>query len=283
MKDSQELFKNYNIKFKGKVRDIYDVDSKHYLIVATDRISAFDYVFKEVILGKGKLLNSMTRFWFNKTKHIIQNHLRDKIIDIPKEEVDRCMVVEKINVLPIEAIVRGHLAGSSWENYKKNNIIEGMSVNNTFTKYQRFDEPIFTPSTKAEIGGKDENISFNKIKEIIGEDLSEKVRDISIKLYNFAYNYAKNQGVIIADTKFEFGLDSDGNLVLVDEIFTPDCSRFWLINKKNNEINYESFDKQFFRDYLVSINWADEDIFIPDEIKNKLIKRYQLAFDLLVK
>ena len=283
MKDSQELFKNYNIKFKGKVRDIYDVDSKHYLIVATDRISAFDYVFKEVILGKGKLLNSMTRFWFNKTKHIIQNHLRDKIIDIPKEEVDRCMVVEKINVLPIEAIVRGHLAGSSWENYKKNNIIEGMSVKNTFTKYQQFDEPIFTPSTKAEIGGKDENISFNNMKEIIGKDLSEKVRDISIKLYNFAYNYAKNQGVIIADTKFEFGLDSDGNLVLVDEIFTPDCSRFWLINKENNKINYESFDKQFFRDYLVSINWADEDISIPDEIKNKLIKRYQLAFDLLVK
>ena len=285
MKDSEKLFGDYELSFKGKVRDIYNINDNRLLIVTTDRISAFDYVFEDIIPGKGILLTKMTKFWFKLTNKIITNHLLEKNkiknLNISNEAIDRCMLVKKTKVLPIEAIVRGHLAGSAWESYKKKNIINNEITKKIYKKYQKFDQAIFTPSTKANVGEKDKNISFDEMKDIIGESLSIKIKEISLKLYEFAYKYAENKGIIIADTKFEFGLDENGYLVLIDEIFTPDCSRFWLYNNKEKKINYDSFDKQFFRNYLIDMKWNNSQINIPEDIKQKLIQRYQLAYNLI--
>ena len=285
MKDSEKLFGDYELSFKGKVRDIYDINDKHLLIVTTDRISAFDYVFEDIIPGKGILLTKMTKFWFKLTNQIITNHLLDKNeiknLNISNEVADRCMLVKKTKVLPIEAIVRGHLTGSAWESYKKKSIINNEITKKIYKQYQKFDQAIFTPSTKASVGKKDQNISFDEMKGIIGENLSVKIKEISLKLYQFAYKYAENKGIIIADTKFEFGLDENGDLVLIDEIFTPDCSRFWLYDNKEKKINYDSFDKQFFRNYLIDMKWNNNQINIPENIKQKLIQRYQLAYKLI--
>ena len=285
MKDSEKLFGDYELSFKGKVRDIYNINDNRLLIVTTDRISAFDYVFEDIIPGKGILLTKMTKFWFKLTNKIITNHLLEKNkiknLNISNEVIDRCMLVKKTKVLPIEAIVRGHLAGSAWESYKKNNIINNEITNKIYKECQKFDQAIFTPSTKANVGEKDKNISFDEMKDIIGESLSIKIKETSLKLYEFAYKYAENKGIIIADTKFEFGLDENGCLVLIDEIFTPDCSRFWLYNNKEKKINYDSFDKQFFRNYLIDMKWNNNQINIPENIKQKLIQRYQLAYNLI--
>ena len=241
----------YNLLFKGKVRNIYDYGDDRLLIYTSDRISAFDYVFKDEVPGKGVLLTKMAKFWFNKTNHIIQNHILDEQLDIPENIQKNCMLVTKTKVLPIESIVRGHLVGSAWSTYESTGKINNIEMVNSYKKYEKFNKPIFTPSTKAAIGDKDENISIKQMQDIIGVDLTEKIQRISVELFKFAYDFAKERGVIIADTKFEFGLDKDNKLVLIDEIFTPDCSRFWLY--KNNKIDYNSFDKQFFRDYLTSI------------------------------
>ena len=285
MKDSEKLFGDYELSFKGKVRDIYNINDNRLLIVTTDRISAFDYVFEDIIPGKGILLTKMTKFWFKLTNQIITNHLLDKNeiknLNISNEVTNRCMLVKKTKVLPIEAIVRGHLAGSAWESYKKKNIINNEITNKTYKEYQKFNQAIFAPSTKANVGEKDQNISFDEMKNIIGENLSVKIKEASLKLYEFAYKYAENKGVIIADTKFEFGLDENGDLVLIDEIFTPDCSRFWLYDNKEKKINYDSFDKQFFRNYLINMKWNNNQINIPEDIKQKLIQRYQLAYNLI--
>ena len=285
MKDSEKLFGDYELSFKGKVRDIYNINDNRLLIVTTDRISAFDYVFEDMIPGKGILLTKMTKFWFKLTNQIITNHLLDKNeiknLNISSEVADRCMLVKKTKVLPIEAIVRGHLTGSAWESYKKKSIINNEITKKIYKEYQKFDQVIFTPSTKANVGKKDQNISFDEMKDIIGENLSVKIKETSLKLYEFAYKYAENKGVIIADTKFEFGLDENGDLVLIDEIFTPDCSRFWLYDNKEEKINYDSFDKQFFRNYLIDMKWNNNQINIPEDIKQKLIQRYQLAYKLI--
>ena len=269
----------YNLLFKGKVRNIYDYGDDRLLIYTSDRISAFDYVFKDEVPGKGVLLTKMAKFWFNKTNHIIQNHILDEQLDIPENIQKNCMLVTKTKVLPIEAIVRGHLAGSAWSTYESIGKVNNIEMVNSYKKYDKFNEPIFTPSTKAEIGDKDENISIEQMQGIIGVDLTEKIQRISIELFKFAYNFAKERGVIIADTKFEFGLDKDNKLVLIDEIFTPDCSRFWLY--KNNKIDYKSFDKQFFRDYLTSIKWNNNQIQLPEDIKNSLLEKYQVAYNLI--
>ena len=285
MKDSEKLFGDYELSFKGKVRDIYNINDNRLLIVTTDRISAFDYVFEDIIPGKGILLTKMTKFWFKLTNPIITNHLLEKneikSLNISNEVTDRCMLVKKTKVLPIEAIVRGYLAGSAWESYKKKNIINNEITNKTYKEYQKFNQAIFTPSTKANVGEKDQNISFDEMKNIIGENLSVKIKEASLKLYEFAYKYAENKGIIIADTKFEFGLDENGDLVLIDEIFTPDCSRFWLYDNKEKKVNYDSFDKQFFRNYLINMKWNNNQINIPEDIKQKLIQRYQLAYNLI--
>ena len=269
----------YNLLFKGKVRNIYDYGNDRLLIYTSDRISAFDYVFKDEVPGKGVLLTKMAKFWFNKTNHIIQNHILDEQLDIPENIQKNCMLVTKTKVLPIEAIVRGHLAGSAWSTYESIGKVNNIEMAKSYKKYDKFKEPIFTPSTKAEIGDKDENISIEQMQGIIGVDLTEKIQRISIELFKFAYNFAKERGVIIADTKFEFGLDKDNKLVLIDEIFTPDCSRFWLY--KNNKIDYKSFDKQFFRDYLTSIKWNNNQIQLPEDIKNSLLEKYQVAYNLI--
>ena len=269
----------YNLLFKGKVRNIYDYGDDRLLIYTSDRISAFDYVFKDEVPGKGVLLTKMAKFWFNKTNHIIQNHILDEQLDIPENIQKNCMLVTKTKVLPIEAIVRGHLAGSAWSTYESIGKVNNIEMVNSYKKYDKFNEPIFTPSTKAEIGDKDENISIEQMQGIIGVDLTEKIQRISIELFKFAYNFAKERGVIIADTKFEFGLDKDNKLVLIDEIFTPDCSRFWLY--KNNKIDYKSFDKQFFRDYLTSIKWNNNQIQLPEDIKHSLLEKYQVAYNLI--
>ena len=269
----------YNLLFKGKVRNIYDYGDDRLLIYTSDRISAFDYVFKDEVPGKGILLTKMAKFWFKKTSHIIQNHISNEQLDIPENIQKNCMLVTKTKVLPIEAIVRGHLAGSAWSTYESIGKVNNIEMAKSYKKYDKFKEPIFTPSTKAEIGDKDENISIEQMQDIIGVDLTEKIQRISIELFKFAYNFAKERGVIIADTKFEFGLDKDNKLVLIDEIFTPDCSRFWLY--KNDKIDYNSFDKQFFRDYLTSIKWNNNQIQLPEDIKNSLLEKYQVAYNLI--
>jgi len=273
---------NYNLIFSGKVRDVYDYEQEKLLIITTDRISAFDFVFDDEIEGKGIILNKMSKFWFILSNHLIKNHFLDIKPDIPEEFRNRVMVVKKTKVLPIEAIVRGHVTGSAWKEYKKSKTIHGESIKQNISEHGKLTEPLFTPSTKAEIGNKDENINFDRMKELVGLELAKKIKEVSLKLYNFAYKYAKKRGVIIADTKFEFGLDYNNELILIDEIFTPDCSRFWLINKEGG-IDYSAFDKQFFRDYLISKNWNNNQIKIPANIKQELIHKYDTALNLLTK
>ena len=282
MSSLEESFAKYDLAFKGKIRNVYNFDSDRLLIVTTDRISAFDFVFDDLIDNKGILLTKMAKFWFTKTKHIIANHIDNTDNQkLPTTFADRCMLVKKTKVLPIEAIIRGHLDGSAWESYNKTKKVNGLEIGGQYQKFDKLESPIFTPSTKAEVGKKDMNISVIEMKNLVGNDLTSKIIDISFSLYKFAYEYAKERGIIIADTKFEFGIDKDDNLVLIDEIFTPDCSRFWLYEKKTQEIKYESFDKQFFRNYLINNNWDNNQINIPDDIKRVLISKYQLAYDLI--
>ena len=279
---TNQTLTNYDLIFSGKVRDVYDYKEGKLLIFTTDRISAFDFVFDDEIEGKGIILNQMSKFWFTLSKRLIKNHFLDINPNIPEKFKNRVMVVKKTKVLPVEAIVRGYIAGSAWKEYKKSKTIHNENIKQNLNEHDKLTEPLFTPSTKAEIGNKDENINFDQMKKIIGIELSEKIKEVSLKLYSFAYSYAKKRGVIIADTKFEFGLDSNNELILIDEIFTPDCSRFWLINKEGN-IDYSAFDKQFFRDYLIDSNWDNNQIKIPINIKQQLTNKYQTALNLLTK
>ena len=279
---TNQTLTNYDLIFSGKVRDVYDYKKEKLLIFTTDRISAFDFVFDDEIEGKGIILNQMSKFWFSLSSHLVKNHFLDITPNIPEKFKNRVMVVKKTKVLPVEAIVRGYIAGSAWKEYKKSKTIHNENIKQNLNEHDKLTEPLFTPSTKAEIGNKDENINFDQMKKIIGIELSEKIKEVSLKLYSFAYSYAKKRGVIIADTKFEFGLDSNNELILIDEIFTPDCSRFWLINKQGN-IDYSAFDKQFFRDYLIDSNWDNNQIKIPINIKQQLTNKYQTALNLLTK
>ena len=282
MNDLGESLSKYNLIHKGKVRNIYEYASDRLLIVTTDRISAFDFVFEDEIPGKGELLTKMSEFWFRKTKHILDNHIiEDSSINVASDIVDRSMLVKKTEVIPIEAIVRGHLSGSAWKSYKDSKEINGKLISKEYQQYDMLNQPIFTPSTKARIGSKDENISIEKMYDIIGKNLADHVISKSLLLYEYAYDYAKKRGIIIADTKFEFGIDSENNLILIDEVFTPDCSRFWLYDLDKNHINHNSFDKQFFRDYLLSINWDSQQIVLPTNIKNEIMERYKLAYKLI--
>tara|TARA_Y100000996_G_scaffold359184_1_gene301137 strand:- start:220 stop:1089 length:870 start_codon:yes stop_codon:yes gene_type:complete len=282
MNDLDESLSKYNLIHKGKVRNIYEYASDRLLIVTTDRISAFDFVFEDEIPGKGELLTKMSEFWFRKTRHILDNHIiEDSSINVASDIVDRSMLVKKTEVIPIEAIVRGHLSGSAWKSYKDSKEINGKLISKEYQQYDMLNQPIFTPSTKARIGSKDENISIEKMYDIIGKNLADRVISKSLLLYEYAYDYAKKRGIIIADTKFEFGIDSEDNLILIDEVFTPDCSRFWLYDIDKNHIDHNSFDKQFFRDYLLSINWDSQQIVLPANIKNEIMERYKLAYKLI--
>ena len=269
----------YKKLYSGKIRDIYEYGQKHLLIVTSDRISAFDFVFQEEVLGKGSLLNSMSIFWFKLTKKIIKNHYVDKKPEVDPSLISRSMIVEKTKVIPVEAIVRGHIAGSAWKTYQENGSINGVEITHKLNEYDKFSEPIFTPSTK---GNKDENISISKMKDLVGEVITNKIIKASLDLYNFAYRYSKDRGIIIADTKFEFGLNHNRELILIDEIFTPDCSRFLKLDSNGN-YDLDAFDKQYFRNYLQDNNWNKNQIKIPLEVKNKLMNKYQVAYDLITK
>jgi phosphoribosylaminoimidazole-succinocarboxamide synthase len=272
---------------KGKVRDIYEVEDK-LLIVATDRISAFDVVLNDGIPNKGQVLTGLSSFWFNFTKDIIKNHLITGDVDqYPKElskfrEVlkSRSMLVKKTQLLPIECIVRGYISGSGWQEYLKTGMVSGVRLPKGLRQSEKLSEPIFTPSTKAE-KGHDENISYEKMINIIGQDASRKIKDSCLNIYLKAGKYAESRGIIIADTKMEFGLLNDGDVILIDELLTPDSSRFWDINEYKPGISPPSFDKQFVRDYLISINWNKTPPApnLPKEIIEKTSDKYVLAFE----
>jgi len=251
-----------NLRARGKVRDIYDIDDQLMLIVTTDRLSAFDVVLPDPIPGKGRVLTAISNFWFAKLTDIIPNHL----LNIPLEQVlteknereqvqGRAIVVKKLKPLPVEAIVRGYLIGSGWKDYQSTGQVCGLSLPKGLQQAQQLPEAIFTPSTKAEIGTHDENVSFEQTVELIGISLAEKVRTASLNLYKAAVLYALERGIIIADTKFEFGTDDKGVLYLIDEILTPDSSRFWPADQYRIGTSPPSFDKQYIRDYLESLAW----------------------------
>ena len=270
---------------RGKVRDIYAIDDQKMLFIASDRLSAFDVVLPTAIPGKGKVLTAMSNFWFERTRHIVANHLTgidpaSVVAADEKGQVEgRAVVVRKLKPLPVEAIVRGYIVGSGWKEYRKSGTVCGMALPTGLREADKLPEPIFTPSTKADVGDHDINISFERMVELVGRPLAEQVRDVSIRLYNFAAEYALTKGIIIADTKFEFGLDEQGTLVLMDEILTPDSSRFWPVDSYAPGANPPSYDKQYVRDYLESLDWdkTPPAPALPEEVVQKTVERYREA------
>jgi phosphoribosylaminoimidazole-succinocarboxamide synthase len=282
--------KSLPLLHKGKVRDIYDIDEGHMLIITTDRISAFDVVMPNAIPGKGVVLNQVTRFWMEKLAHIIPNHLSNMPLEdaLPdaneRAEVENhAMIVKKLKALPVEAIVRGYLIGSGWKDYQQTGAVCGIALPPGLKIADRLPEVIYTPSTKASVGAHDENIDFAESETLLGKDIATQVRDTSLRLYQEAAEYAKDRGIIIADTKFEFGLDNDGSLTLIDEVLTPDSSRFWPADKYQPGTSPVSFDKQFVRDYLETLDWnkTAPGPELPDEIVTKTAEKYQQARALL--
>lgn len=275
---------------RGKVRDVYAIDEAHLLIITTDRLSAFDVVLPDPIPGKGEVLTQVARFWFNRTQHLVKNHL----VDMPLEAVvkdpaereaigDRWMIVRRLNALPVEAIVRGYIIGSGWKDYQATGAVCGIDLPAGLEMAQQLPEPLFTPSTKADVGGHDENISFEKAQAVLGEDIANRVRELSLTIYKDAAAYALERGIIIADTKFEFGLDADGDIILIDEALTPDSSRFWPLNEWQQGQNPPSFDKQFVRDYLETLDWdkTAPGPSLPVDILHQSAERYRQAQTLL--
>jgi phosphoribosylaminoimidazole-succinocarboxamide synthase len=247
---------------RGKVRDMYAVGSDHLLIVTTDRLSAFDVVLPDPIPDKGRVLNGLSNFWFKKLAHIVPNHLDgvspDTVVQGGEEVAQvkgRSVVARKLKPLPIEAVVRGYLIGSGWKDYQKTGAVCGIPLPKGLRQADKLPQVIFTPATKAEVGAHDENISFAQVEKMIGKDLAAKVRDISIRLYREAADFARERGIIIADTKFEFGTDAGGKLVLIDEALTADSSRFWPVDEYSPGSSPPSFDKQYVRDYLETLDW----------------------------
>ncbi len=271
---------------RGKVRDIYAVGAEHLLIVTSDRLSAFDVVLPTPIPGKGEVLTAVSNFWFARTRELVANHLTDLTLEavLPDAEArrqvaGRAIVVRKLRPLPTEAIVRGYLAGSGWKDYRRTGALCGIALPQGLREADKLAEPLFTPSTKAELGAHDENISFAKMVDLIGAETAETVRDTSLAIYTLAREHAETRGIIVADTKFEFGLDDDGAPVLIDEVVTPDSSRFWPMDSYAPGSSPPSFDKQFVRDYLESIGWdkkppAPE---LPPEIVAKTAEKYREA------
>ena len=247
---------------RGKVRDVYAVGDDHLLIVTTDRLSAFDVVLPDPIPGKGAVLTAVSNFWFRYTRNIVPNHLADiPLADVLPDAAERArvegraIVVRKLKALPVEAIVRGYLIGSGWKDYQHTGKVCGIELPAALQLADRLPEPIYTPSTKAAVGDHDENIDFERTCELLGDALAEQVRDVSIKIYTRCAAYARERGIIIADTKFEFGLDENDALVLIDEVLTPDSSRFWPVDSYQPGASPASFDKQYVRDYLETLDW----------------------------
>lgn len=276
---------------KGKVRDIYEADAEHILIVTSDRISAFDVILPQAVPGKGRTLTEVAKFWFDRTQHIIPNHLSDKHLSDYLTEAEiaqlngRGMLVKKLKPLPIEAVVRGYIIGSGWKDYQATGAICGIDLPKGMQLAEQLPEVIFTPATKADVGDHDENIDFAETVKLIGQDMADKVRDISIQLYSEAVEYAKQRGLIIADTKFEFGLTDDGELVLIDEALTPDSSRFWDAASYQVGTSPASFDKQYVRDYLETLDWdkTAPGPELPEDVLLNTAAKYQEAADRLSK
>ncbi len=271
--------------YSGKVRDLYEIDAQRMLMVASDRLSAFDVILEQPIPEKGKILTEISNFWFEKLEHIIPNHFTgDQVADVVSAQelplvAGRAVVAKRLKPVAVEAIVRGYLVGSGWKEYQRSGTVCGIELPAGLQEAQKLPEPIFTPSTKAEVGDHDENISFAQCAAIIGDDLAAQVRDVSIALYKAAVEYAATRGIIIADTKFEFGLDADGTLTLMDEALTPDSSRFWPADSYQVGSNPPSFDKQFVRDWLENSGWNKEAPApaIPLEVAQKTADKYREA------
>ena len=271
---------------QGKVRDVYNVDDQHMLIVTTDRLSAFDVVLPDPIPGKGRVLNSISRYWFERTQHIVANHLSDYPLEkavpdaIERASIaDRSMVVRRLKALPVEAVVRGYLIGTGWKDYRETGGVCGIALPQNLRLADRLPQPIFTPATKAAVGDHDENIGFDQVEAIIGEDLADEMRAKAIALYEFAARHALERGIIIADTKFEFGTDESGQLILIDEALTPDSSRFWPVDTYQSGHSPASFDKQYVRDYLETLDWdkTAPGPRLPPDVIRKTSEKYQEA------
>jgi phosphoribosylaminoimidazole-succinocarboxamide synthase len=271
---------------RGKVRDIYSVDDRHLLIVTTDRLSAYDVVLPDPVPGKGRILTQISLFWFRMMSDIIDNQLTEldvadviKDPDLQQQLRGRALVVKRLRPLPIEAVVRGYLIGSGWRDYRDTGSLCGIALPPGLRQAEKLPQTLFTPSSKAEAGQHDENISFEQVEELLGEKLARRVRDVAIQIYERAAAYALGRGIIIADTKFEFGLDDEGRLYLIDEVLTPDSSRFWPVDGYQVGSSPPSFDKQFVRDYLDTLDW-DKTAPGPDlpmEVLQKTAAKYQEA------
>ncbi len=277
---------------QGKVRDIYSVDDDHLLIVTTDRLSAFDVVLPDPIPGKGEVLTRLSNFWFGRTTDIVNKHLsklplEDVVTDHEERTAiaSRASVVRRLKPLPIEAVVRGYLIGSGWKDYQMTGQVCGIELPPGIDQAAQLPKPIFTPATKAAFGNHDENISFERVIDEIGLELARAVRELAIAIYRRGSEYAMRRGIIIADTKFEFGLDTDGKLYLIDEVLTPDSSRFWPADQYQTGISPPSFDKQFVRDYLETLGWdkTAPGPDLPDSIIQKTAEKYSQALDLLTR
>ncbi len=277
---------------EGKVRDIYAAGPDAMLIVTTDRLSAFDVILPEPIPGKGQVLNQISQFWFERTRHIVPNHLTgrplESLVTDPAERAmleGRAVIVRRLRALPIEAVVRGYLIGSGWKDYQKTGGICGISLPAGLALAERLPAPIFTPATKAAAGQHDENISFSQTEQLIGADLAAKVRDTAISIYRFAAAHALARGIIIADTKFEFGVDEHGTLTLIDEVLTPDSSRFWPADTYRVGQSPPSFDKQIVRDYLETLDWNKRapGPHLPPELIARTSEKYREALERLTR
>ena len=275
--------KSLELLNQGKVRDIYNINDDKMLIVTTDRISAFDVIMKQAIPLKGQVLTQMANFWFKKIDKIVPNHLthEDPLNFVHKEDSNkvknRAIVVRKLNPIPVEAIIRGYLIGSGWKDYQMNQSVCGINLPQGLKSAEQLLEPIFTPSNKAKVGDKDENISIKECQSLIGKNITEQIAKISKEIYKYAFNYAYQKDIIIADTKFEFGLDNSGKIYIIDEVLTPDSSRFWPMDSYQTGISPPSFDKQFVRDWLESIDWnkSPPPPDLPIEIIEKTSQKYQ--------
>jgi phosphoribosylaminoimidazole-succinocarboxamide synthase len=275
---------------RGKVRDVYQVDDEHFLIVATDRISAFDCILPTPIARKGEVLTQISRFWFERLQHVTPHHMLtanvDEMPDVIKAQGEelrgRSMFVRRTEVFPVECVVRGYLVGSGWKDYKRTGEVCGHRLPENLRESDKLPEPIFTPATKAE-EGHDENISEAQMRDIVGADVTEALREISLRLYKEASDYARSRGIIIADTKFEFGRDRDGRIILIDEALTPDSSRFWPADEYEPGKSQPSFDKQFVRDYLETLDWDKTPPAppLPEEVAAATTERYVEAYRLL--
>ncbi|HEY0546289.1 MAG TPA: phosphoribosylaminoimidazolesuccinocarboxamide synthase [Pyrinomonadaceae bacterium] len=286
----QTSLADLSLSRKGKVRDVYAVDEEHFLIVATDRISAFDCILPTPIARKGEVLTALSEFWFEKLKHITPHHLLTTDVGqmpaVVRQHADilrgRTMFVRRTDVFPVECVVRGYLVGSGWKDYKRTGEVCGHRLPEGLRESDKLPEPIFTPATKAE-EGHDENISEAQMRDIVGAEVTESLRDTSLQLYKEASDYARSRGIIIADTKFEFGRDGDGRIILIDEALTPDSSRFWPADKYEPGKSQPSFDKQFVRDYLESLDWDKTPPAppLPTEVADATTERYLEAHRLL--